>query len=122
LTVATFVGADAVWGQAGSPVSNIIIRADTVLDDAEQLVDYLAVELGEPYSLEAVSGSIRNLQASGRTGQIEAFARSTPEGVEVTFALWANFRVESVGVAGDLGIKRRDLMAEIEVRPRSPLI
>ncbi len=55
--------------------AGIIIRADTVLDDVEQLVDYLAIEVGEPYSLDAVSGSIRNLQASGRTGQIEAFAR-----------------------------------------------
>ncbi|MGB5572387.1 MAG: outer membrane protein assembly factor BamA [Thermoanaerobaculia bacterium] len=122
LTLALFLGADVVRAQEGSPVSRIIIRADTVLDDVEQLVDYLAVEVGEPYSLDAVSRSIRNLQASGRTGQIEAFAQSTPEGVEVTFALWANFRVESVQLAGDLGIKRRDLMAEVEVRPRSPLI
>ena len=120
--VAIFSGSDVVRAQPGSPVSSIIIRADTVLDDVEQLVDYVAVEVGEPYSLDAVSRSIRNLQASGRTGQIEAFARSTPEGVEVTFALWANFRVESVQLAGDLGIKRRDLMAEVEVRPRSPLI
>ncbi|MGB5295890.1 MAG: POTRA domain-containing protein, partial [Thermoanaerobaculia bacterium] len=122
LTLALFLGADVVRAQEGSPVSRIIIRADTVLDDVEQLVDYLAIEVGEPYWLDAVSGSIRNLQASGRTGQIEAFAQSTPEGVEVTFALWANFRVESVQLAGDLGIKRRDLIAEVEVRPRSPLI
>ena len=122
LAVATLLGPDAVRAQEGSPVSSIVIRADTLLEDVEQLVDFLAVEVGEPYSLDAVSGSIRNLQASGRTGQIEAFARSTPEGVEVTFALWATFRVESVELAGDLGIKRRDLMAEVEVRPRSPLI
>jgi outer membrane protein assembly factor BamA len=122
LAVATLLGPDAVRAQEGSPVSSIVIRADTLLEDVEQLVDFLAVEVGEPYSLDAVSGSIRNLQASGRTGQIEAFARSTPEGVEVTFALWATFRVVSVELAGDLGIKRRDLMAEVEVRPRSPLI
>ena len=111
-----------VRAQAGAPVSNIVIRSDTVLGDIEELSEYVAIEVGEPYSLEAVSSSIRNLQASGRTGQIEASARTTPEGVEVTFALWANYSVESVEIAGDLGVKRRDLMAEVEVRPRSPLI
>lgn len=108
--------------QEGAPVGSIVIRADTDLEGIEQLLEYLPIEVGEPYSLEAVSKSIRNLQASGKTGRIEAFARSTPEGVEVTFALWANFMVESVELAGDLGVKRRDLMTEVEVRPRSPLI
>jgi len=120
--VAVLLSAAAVRAEAGYVVGAIVLRADTVVDDPEQLLDYVAVQVGEPYSLEAVSHSIRNLQASGRTGQIEVYARSTPEGVEVTFALWANFRIQSVELAGSFGMKRRDLMAQVEVRPRSPLV
>ena len=114
--------ARAVGAQEGSIVSSIVIRADTTVENVDEVVEYLAVEIGEPYSLDDVSGSIRNLQASGRAGQIEAFTRSTAEGVEVTFALWASFMVDSVQLDGDLGVKRRDLMEEVEVRPRSPLL
>ncbi len=122
LAIAGTLGSDVASAELGSPVSAIVIRADTDLEDLVQLVEFLSIEVGDPYSLEAVSDSIRNLQASGSTGQIEAFARTTPEGVEVTFALWANYMVNSVELDGDLGIKRRDLMSEVEVRPRSALI
>ena len=122
LAVVGILRSDAARAEPGLPVSAIVVRADTDLEDLAQLVEFLAIEVGDPYSLEAVSDSIRNLQASGSTGQIEAFARTTPEGVEVTFALWANFMVNSVALDGDLGIKRRNLMSEVEVRPRSALI
>jgi len=122
LAIVGILGSGKAGAELGSPVTAIVIRADTDLEDLVQLVEFLAVEVGDPYSLEAVSDSIRNLQASGSTGQIEAFARTTPEGVEVTFALWANYMVNSVALDGDLGIKRRDLMSEVEVRPRSALI
>ncbi len=111
-----------VGAQEGSIVDRVVIRADTMVENVDELIEYLAVEVGKPYSLDDVSGSIRNLQASGRAGQIEAFTRPTQEGVEVTFALWASFMVDSVQLDGDLGVKRRDLMEEVEVRPRSPLI
>ena len=122
LLVVTFLATPASGAREGATVSSIVIRADTTIDDVEELVAYLAVEVGQPYSLADVSGSIRNLQASGRAGQIEAFTRTTPEGIEVTFALWASYMVERVSLDGDLGVKRRDLMEEVEARPRSPLL
>jgi len=102
----------------------IELRSDVPLQLERELTDYLALEVGEPLTQEAVHRTLNNLHASGQASRISVSTSPAAEGgVVVALSLWPNVMVAEVRIEGELaGIKRSDLEAQIPQEAGQPLI
>src|SRR5207244_9187657 len=75
--------------------------------DATALMRYVTVKPGQPLSVRAVQSSIKSLFATGDFRDIHVNADAVPNGVNVTFVLYTNFRVTDITFDG-LGGADRD--------------
>ncbi len=114
---------DQITQSIGGAVIEIEIRSDAPSLDLTELQNLISVEVGQPVNADLIARSLRNLQASGLASEVEAFTRSGIDGgVVVTFVLWSRIQVERVQIEGDLAVRRRNLMAVLEIGEAEPLI
>ncbi|MEE8138436.1 MAG: POTRA domain-containing protein, partial [Thermoanaerobaculia bacterium] len=103
-------------------VRRVEIRSDVELEDPQQTLDLIALRPGEPFRSEAVRESLRNLQAAGEAGEMEAYAVPFEDGVQVSFALWAKVWVEEVRLEGEFGLKVSELRRLLPQQAEQPLL
>ncbi len=102
-------------------VTAVELRSDAPLERAAELRRVIAITADEPLDAAAVARSLRNLHAFGSIGEIVAFAEPRPGGVAVVFGLWTRVRVTEVRLAGELGLRRAQLLGALPQRPEQPL-
>lgn len=102
----------------------IELRSEVPLQLERELTDYLALEVGEPLTEEAVHRTLNNLHASGQVSRVSVSTFPAAEGgVVVALSLWPNVMVAEVRIEGELaGIQRADLEAQIPQEAGQPLI
>lgn len=105
----------------GLPVARVEILSDVPVPRARELVDLLAVEAGRPLGHDEIARSLRNLQASGVAGEIEARVRRAGDGLVVSFDLWGRLQVEKVRLEGELGLDAAELRRVLEQKEFQPL-
>lgn len=106
----------------GKIISRVEIRSDGAVQGGDSFWRLVDVEAGKPLSSDAVQQTLRNLVAAGAAADAEVF--EVPEGdrVAVVVALWGRIRIASVKLAGELGLKERELRTKIDVHAGEPLI
>ncbi|MEZ5333408.1 MAG: POTRA domain-containing protein [Thermoanaerobaculia bacterium] len=104
---------------AAPVVRSVELRSD--LADAGELGDLVTVHAGDAFSETAVSRSLRNLNLSGRVGEVAAYRRDLADGVEVVFALWARTIVDEVRLEGTLGLPEATWRGAVAQGARVPL-
>jgi outer membrane protein insertion porin family len=111
--------------EAGPLVTAIEIRSETPLSEERlaELERLLKVTVGEPLTEEAVSHTLRHVQASGIASEIELYTEpdATGEGVVVLLVLRPVVLVEEVHLEGNLGLSSSDLRREIPQNEAEPL-
>lgn len=116
------LGARRAVAEAPAPtVVGIEVRSDVAVERPQEVLGAIAVAPGEPLAPEAVARSLRNLNASGRAGSIEAWAVPAPGGVRLVFVLGARVVVREVVLEGELGLREEDLRAAIVQAAGQPL-
>ncbi len=96
--------AAAVQGQVEPRVTAIELRSDAPLSLAEDLLDWVTIEVGEHPTGEGVARTLRGLHAAGVASRIEAYREPAPGGVRLIFVLYARTLIEKVEWTGDLGL------------------
>ena len=94
---------DAQFEYTGIPVSEIRFVADSQFD-AEPLRDLVAIEPGEPLSIEDLQSSIKALFGSGNFRDVRVDAERVGEMLVITFNLSLHYRVGEISyeVEGEL--------------------
>ena len=113
----------AAAAPAPTEATNVVaveLRADAPIE-TPGLRELVVVEVGQPLDREDVRRSLRNLQASGAAGAVEALTLPAPAGVRLVFALTSRVRVEEVVIEGDLGLRRAVLTAALPQTAAAPL-
>jgi outer membrane protein insertion porin family len=114
-----------LWEAAEPPVVRAIELRDAVpLEIERNLEDYLALDVGEPLTEDAVHRTLSSLYASGEASRISVSTRPAPGGgVVVSLSLWPNVMVNAVQIEGELaGVKRSELEARIPQEAGQPLV
>lgn len=122
--LASAVAAQEPTAPATEPMGEPVVRALELrsdLADAGELADLVTVHVGEPFSESATSRSLRNLNLSGRVGEVAAYRRQVEGGVEVVFVLWGRTVVDEVRLEGELGLPEATLRGAIAQGARVPL-
>jgi outer membrane protein insertion porin family len=89
----------------GANVVNVTLKSDARIDTAT-LMRYVTVKPGQPLSVRAVQSSIKSLYATGDFRDVRVNADPAQGGVNVTFALYTNFRVTDIRFEGIGGADR----------------
>ncbi|MGH9464725.1 MAG: POTRA domain-containing protein, partial [Thermoanaerobaculia bacterium] len=105
----------------GETVRAVEVRSDAPLERPQEMLLLLAVAPGDALDEEEVARSLRNLNASGRAGEIEAWIEPLPDGVRLTFALWSRVLVREVRFEGELGLAEATLRAAAVQSEGQPL-
>lgn len=109
----------------GEIVQEIEIRSDIELDEErlDELRDLVTIAPGQPLTDDQVARTLRNVQASGITSEVELYTRpaETGEGVVAMLVLRPVVRVSEVRLEGSLGIAEGDLRRQIPQSPAEPL-
>lgn len=101
----------------------IELRSDVSLQLERTLDTYLALEVGQPLTEEAIHRTLGNLYASGRATRIALYRRPVSGGVEVIVSLWSSVLVDEVRLEGTFaGLKPAELQARIPQEAGQPLI
>ncbi len=112
-------------GAASAPAAEMVraveVRTDLRLERPRELLAALAVAPGEPLDEDAVARSLRNLNASGRAGEIEAWVEPSDGGVRLIFALWGRVLVRQVVFEGESGLGEAELRAAVVQAEGQPL-
>ena len=119
-TALVLVAAAAPVWAGGATVVAVELRADAPIE-TPGLRELVVARVGEPLDGEEVRRSLRNLQASGAAGAVEALALPAPGGVRLVFALASRVRVEGVVIEGDPGLRRAVLKAALPQTAAAPL-
>ena len=114
--------ADAQSAAGSTTVTAVELRCDVPVAQAEELLTWLSVEVGQPLDSEDVARSVRNLHAAGIASQIEAYTRPHEDGLVVIFALRGKTLVEGLEFRGKLGLERRRLEEAVVFGPGQPLL
>ena len=115
-------GVPAAAPRGESPVLvGVDFRSDRSALDTEELEALAVVRIGEPLSREELRRTLRNLHASGRAGEIEAYLQPEGDGVRLILALWAFTNVEEVKLTGSLGLPEAELRKFLPQRSAEPL-
>ncbi|MEA2694675.1 MAG: outer membrane protein insertion porin family [Acidobacteriota bacterium] len=105
-------------------VAEIEVRSDAPLDDGfDSLLDFA---VGEPLTSLKVRRTLRNIQASGRGTQVEIYTRPASAsagagGVVAVVVVRAAVQVDSIQLAGQLGLRKEDLSDALTQRVAQPL-
>jgi len=107
---------------AAPVVREIEIRSDAPVD-VEEVRELISFAVDEPMDDARTRRTLRSLRYSGLASEVEVYARpaATADGVVAVVALWTDVAVESVEVAGELGLKKERLLAELPQRSGLPL-
>jgi outer membrane protein insertion porin family len=112
------------FAQTAPPLIEAIeIRSDAALPELQKIERLITLQVGEPFTDEAVRTTLRNLQATGQATEIEIHTRpgSQPEGVIAEVVLWRVFEVQEVRVLGHLGIERSEILRSLAQKAAQPL-
>ncbi|HEX6085494.1 MAG TPA: outer membrane protein assembly factor BamA [Thermoanaerobaculia bacterium] len=99
----------------GTPIARIDFRADARFDTTA-MANEVTLRPGQPVSIRELQSSIKNLFATGNFRDVRVDATNGEGGVVLTFALFLNYRVDEIELAG---IPRRDrgrALRELTVR------
>lgn len=104
----------------------VVAVVELASDDAgmnlADLRELVAIVPGEPLESAAVRRTLTNLYAAGRAREIEISSRESAAGLVVRISLWSEILVREVKLVGDLGLKRRELLAVLERGEGQPLV
>lgn len=113
-------------GESRDPpvVRAIELRSPVPLQLERDLSDYLAIQVSDALTEEAIHRTLNNLHATGQASRISVSTLPAPEGgVVVALSVWPNVMVSDVRIEGELaGIKRSDLETRIPQEAGQPLI
>jgi len=116
---------DAVPANPAEIVQSIEIRSEIDLDEErlDELQSLITLTPGQPLLDDEVARTLRNVQASGITSEVELYTRpaETGEGVVTMLVLRPVVRVAAVRLEGNLGIEEGDLRRQIPQSPAEPL-
>jgi outer membrane protein assembly complex protein YaeT len=105
----------AVQPANDAKVLGVTLQSDARLD-MNALKRYVTVKPGQPLSIRAVQNSIKALFATGDFRDVRVNADPATGGVNVTFALYTNFRVTEIGFDGLGGADRDRAARELTFR------
>lgn len=108
----TSVSAHAAVGQT---IAQIEFRADAPFDTTTIAQD-VTLKPGQAITLRELQSSIKNLYATGNFRDIRVDAAAGPNGTTLTFALFLNYRVGRVEVAGAKRREQSRAQRELKVR------
>ena len=83
----------------GAIVAAVNFRSDAAFDTST-LANYVTVKRGVPLSIREVQNSIKSLYATGDFRDIRVETTQAASGVNVTFALFINYRVATIRIVG----------------------
>lgn len=83
----------------GSVVATVNFRTDSRFDTSA-LAQYVSVKAGAPLSIREVQSSIKSLYSTGDFRDIRVETAVAPAGIDVTFALFVNYRVANIRFTG----------------------
>jgi outer membrane protein assembly complex protein YaeT len=83
----------------GPVVASVNFRADSRFDTAA-LSQYVSVRTGAPLSIREVQSSIKALHGTGDFRDVRVESTTGPSGVNITFALFINYRVANIRFHG----------------------
>lgn len=98
----------------GAPVAAVNFRSDSRFD-ASGLAQYVAVKTGAPLSIREVQSSIKSLYSTGDFRDIRVETATAPNGVNVTFALFVNYRVANIKFTGVQNANRDRAARELTI-------
>jgi outer membrane protein insertion porin family len=98
----------------GLPVRQISFRPDSPFDTAH-LNTLVAVKIGQPLTVRVVQDSIRNLFATGDFRDIRVEAAPLDGGLDLTFTLSLNYRVDSIAFDGMSSGERQSVARDLVV-------
>ena len=99
----------------GAVISRIDFRADGRFDTTT-LSDDVALVPGQPVTIRELQRSIKNLFGTGNFRDIRVDSQRGPDGVILTFALYLNYRIGEIELAGIKGRDRHRAERELTVR------
>lgn len=102
-------------------VEVVELRSDIPLERPGDLLDLVTVRPGDVLDDRAVARSLRNLSATGRASEAEAWSEPTAGGVRVIFALWGHVLVQAVLFEGELGLTEASLRSAVAQAEGQPL-
>jgi len=128
LGLALWAGIAAAQTDAPAPaeiVQAIEIRSEIDLDEErlDELQSLIVLAPGQPLTEDQVASTLRNVQASGITSEVELYTRpaETGEGVVAMLVLRPVVRVAAVRLEGSLGLEEGELRRQIPQNPAEPL-
>lgn len=99
----------------GALISRIDFRADGRFD-TNAVADDITLKPGQPVSIRELQTSIKNLFSTGNFRDVRVDAQPADGGVVLTFALFLNYRVGDIELAGIGGRERARAQRELTVR------
>lgn len=106
-------------------VESIEIRSEIDLDEEslEDLQRLITFAPGDPLTDDEIARTLRNVQASGITSEVELYTRpsDTGEGIVALLVLRPVVRVAEVRLEGELGVEEGDLRRQLTQNPAEPL-
>jgi outer membrane protein assembly complex protein YaeT len=110
---------------SGDIVQSVEIRSEIDLDKErlDELQRLIALTPGEPLSDAEVASTLRNVQASGITSEVELYTRpaETGQGIVAMLVLRPVVRVAEVKLEGSLGLDEGELRRRVPQNPAEPL-
>jgi outer membrane protein insertion porin family len=98
----------------GRPVTQITFRTDSPFDTAH-LSALVTIKPAQPLTTRAVQDSIKNLFATGDFRDIQVEATAEAAGVQLTFVLSLNYRVDAISYDGVGGSERLRVARDVVV-------
>jgi outer membrane protein insertion porin family len=110
---------------AGPVVRAIEIRSEAPLNNLEEIESLIDVQVGEPLTDLDVRRTLRNLQATGVSSDIQFYTREAPEGGDIgvigVIVIRPVVQVEEIRIEGELGLPEESLREAIPQREGEPL-
>lgn len=100
----------------GAVIAQINFRADARFDTT-MLEDDVTLKPGQPVTIRDLQTSIKNLFGTGNFRDVRVDSQSTAGGVVLTFALFLNFRIDEIELAGIGGRDQNRAERELTIRP-----
>ena len=98
-----------------TPIARIDFRADARFDTTA-MANQVTLRAGQPVSIRELQSSIKNLFATGNFRDVRVDATPGEGGVVLTFALFLNYRIDEIELAGIPRRERGRALRELTVR------